>query len=225
MRPRAEISRIPGFRSRRWQSGGVPAVLAAVLVASCAGGAPDRPGAEYLDESTGTTITRVAKPIILFSEEPTLGANVRDYIYAAPLAVNQTGQTTWWLWLSQWSTIDRGVTLGGSESADVVGILFIVDGEPMELDPETRVAAIPGVHNVPYAAPVTTARNFFFPLTGSQVERLGRAGNLAIRTETAGGGTRLWHPWTNPDGRRRDFADIAPADPPGAPVIAGADER
>ena len=191
---------------------GVLAVVAAVLLASCGTVAPNRRAAEYLDESTGATITRVEEPLILFSDDPAHAANARDYIQAAPLAVNQAGKHSWWLWLGLWSTIDRGASPGGVQRADVAGILLLVDGEPMELDIGARAESIPGLGRLPYATPVATARNILLPLTASQVTRLSRASSVAIRTEMTGGGTLLWQPWTR-SGSWQNFAELAAADP------------
>ncbi len=159
------------------------AAVAAALVASCGTAEPGRRAGEYLDDATGATLTRVEQPFLLFSDDPARAANARDYLSAAPLAVNQSGRRSWWLWLGLWSTIDRGVSVGDPQLADVTAIQLIVDGEPMELDLGARVDRIPGVTTVPYAAPVATARSFILPLTGSQVTRLGRGTSILIRTE------------------------------------------
>ena len=195
---------------RRAPITGVLAV--AVLVASCGTGAPGRRAAEYLDDATGATVTRVAQPFVLFSEDPARAANARDYIHAAPLAVNQSGKRSWWLWLGLWSTIDRGVSVGDGQLADVAGIQLIIDGEPMELDLAGRTDRIPGVTTLPYAAPVATARNILVPLTGSQVTRLGHGDSIVVRTELAGGGALLWQPWIGA-GSWTGFAEIAAPEP------------
>lgn len=196
----------------QWRGGRLAIIaVTAGLLASCAGGAPDRPTSEYIEESTGATITRVAGPMVLFSDDPAFAANARDYLYAAPLAVNQSGQRSWWLWLGLWSTIDRAVSIGEIAPEDIVGFLLLADGEPMELDAGARVAAIPGVPRLPYATPVATARNFFLPLTRSQAARLGNARELAIRTESAHRATRTWQRWGGDESALRDFAEATGA--------------
>lgn len=192
------------------------ASVAAALVASCGTAEPGRRAGEYLDDATGATITRVEQPFLLFSDDPARAANARDYISAAPLAVNQSGRRSWWLWLGLWSSIDRGVSVGDARLADVTAIQLIVDGEPMELDLAGRVDRIPGVTSVPYAAPVATARTFVLPLTGSQVTRLSRGTSVLMRTELAGGAALLWQPWIG-SGSWTAFADLAAADPGAAP--------
>lgn len=188
------------------------AAVAAALVASCGTADPVRRPGEYLDDATGATITRVEQPFVLFSDDPARAANARDYISAAPLAVNQSGRRSWWLWLGLWSTIDRGVSVGDARLADVAAIQLIVDGEPMELDLGGRVDRIPGVTTIPYAAPVATARPFILPLTGSQVTRLGRGTSILIRTELAGGAALLWEPWIG-SGNWTGFVELGAAAP------------
>ncbi len=187
------------------------AIVAAMLLASCGSSASGQRAVAYLDDTTGATITRVTEPLILFSDDPARAANARDYIYAAPVAVNQAGRHSWWLWLGLWSTIDRGVSAGPEQQPDIARIHLIVDGEPMELDMDTRVADIPGLSRVPYAMPMGTA-NIILPLTGSQVTRLGRGAGISIYTEATGGEARLWQPWIESDAGT-SFADLAAADP------------
>jgi hypothetical protein len=206
------ISRLLAAASRPW-NGCIRAIImiTTASLAACAGGAPDRQAANYLEEGSGTTLTRVVEPLVLFSDDPAFAANARDYIYVAPLAVNQAGRRSWWLWLGLWSTIDRAVSIGEIAPEDPAGILLIVDGEPMELDAGARVPAIAGVQGMPYATPVATARNLFLPLTGSQVARLGNARRLTLRTDYANRATRVWERWAGDVSPLRAFADLAGA--------------
>lgn len=186
-------------------------VIAAVLVASCGTAAPARRATEYLDDSTSATITRVDQPFLFFSDDPARAANARDYLNAAPLAVNQAGKRSWWLWLGLWSTIDRGITVGDARLGDIQGVQLIIDGEPMDLDMGGRVERIPGVTRPPYEAPVPTARNLVVPLTGSQVARLSRGTSVVLRTEMTSGPALLWQPWTG-SGNWTDFAELVAAE-------------
>ncbi|MEO8223271.1 MAG: hypothetical protein ABI661_00550 [Gammaproteobacteria bacterium] len=200
---------IPMGEGGRW-SALVPVV--ALLVASCGTSAPGQRAAEFLDEKTSATITRVEEPVAFFSDDPARAANARDYLYAAPLLVNQLGKRGWWLWLGQWSTIDRGVIGATVEASDLAKVVLLVDGEPMELDVGARADSLPGISQVPYATPVATAKSFYLPLTGSQLARLGRAATVAISTETAAGDVRVWQPWTGTG----NFTDLTALAAPGS---------
>ena len=208
----AAIRRLVAVPVRRVGVRAAVAACVAVLVASCGTTGPGRRATEYLDNATGATITRVQQPFVLFSDDPARAANARDYISAAPLAVNQSGRRSWWLWLGLWSTIDRGVSVGDAQMPDVAAIQLMVDGEPMELDLAGRVDRIPGVASPPYVAPVETARTLVLPLTGSQVARLCRSTSILIRTELAGGAALIWQPWTG-SGNWSGFAELVAADP------------
>lgn len=185
------------------------AVAAVVALASCAAEAPVRRSAEYLDEATGATVTRASQPLVLYSEDPARAANARDYIYAAPLSVNQSGRHAWWLWLALWSSIDRGATDGELAQGELDGIQLLVDGEPMELDLAAGVASVPGIGRVPYEAPVATAKVILVPLTESQVARIGRAQAVELRVRRAGEGTQAWQPWSGDGGSLKAFAAVA----------------
>ena len=189
------------------------ALLAALLLASCGTDAPGRRATSYLDEKTGATITHVEKPLVLFSDDPARAANARDYIYAAPLSVNQSGKRSWWLWLGLWSTLDRGAAVGDDQRPDIVAIQLLVDGEPMELDIGTRADSIQGVGHLPYTTPVATARNILLPLTGSQATRLSRGARIAIHTEMTSGAALLWQPWIG-TGNQTAFAERSWQAPP-----------
>jgi hypothetical protein len=193
----------------------IRAVLAAgvvVFLGGCATTAPVQRTAEYLDDATGATVTRVEESFLFFSDDPARAANARDYMQAAPLAVNQGGKRSWWLWLGQWSTIDRGISVGDAELPGIAAVQVIVDGEPMDLDMSGRTDRIPAVTRLPYAAPVATARNMVLPLTGSQVVRLSRGNRIVIRTEMTSGPALNWQPWIG-RGNWTNFAEIAAAVP------------
>jgi len=184
------------------------AAAASLALASCATVEPERRAAEYLDEATGATITRVEAPFTFYSDDPSRAANARDYLDAAPLSVNRSGKYSWWLWLGGWSTIDRGASGGGPELAAVAALQLMVDGEPMDLQFEAARDGIPGAGALPYTATVVPARIVLLPLTGSQVVRLSRAADISIRTEMADGEVRQWQPWAR-RGSWTNFAELA----------------
>jgi hypothetical protein len=194
------------------RAGSLLAALAATLLASCGTAAPGQQATEYLDETSGVTITRVEAPFTFYSDDPSRAANARDYLDAAPLALNQSGKYSWWLWLGEWSTIDRGVTGGEARLPDIVALQLIVDGEPMELDMQARTDRVP----LPYVATLATAKNILLPLTSSQVARLSRATTISLRTEMTGGEARDWQPWVR-RGSWAHFVQLAAGHPGALP--------
>ncbi len=192
-----------------WQ-GSVLLALAGTLLASCGTAVPAQRAAEYLDETSGVTVTRVVAPFTFYSDDPSRAANARDYMDAAPLALNRSGSYSWWLWLGQWSTIDRGASGGDAQLPDIAALQLIVDGEPMDLDIRALAGHLPGTGPLPYVGTVVTAKNMLLPLTGSQVVRLSRAASISIRTETAGGDARHWQAWVRRD-NWTGFAELAAA--------------
>ena len=190
---------------------GVLAAVAGMALVSCGTVEPGQRATEYLDETSGATITRVEASFTFYSDDPSRAANERDYLDAAPLAVNRSGKYSWWLWLGVWSTIDRGASGGDPQLAEIAAIQLIVDGEPMELDMHPGTDRLPGGGPLPYAATVP-AKNILLPLTGSQVARLGRAATISIRTEMADGEVRHWQSWVR-RGSWTNFAELAAAQP------------
>jgi hypothetical protein len=65
---------------------------------------------------------------------------------------------------------------------------------------------------MPYAAPVSTARNILLPLSRSQVNRLAGAASIDVRTEMGDSGAPLFQAWAE-NGSWQDFAQLAVADP------------
>jgi hypothetical protein len=70
----------------------------ATLLAGCAA-VPDNAVAEQLDERTGTTVTRIERPIELVSTEPR-GNNTDPFAYVAPFETNRMGQRELYLWVA-----------------------------------------------------------------------------------------------------------------------------
>lgn len=166
------------------------ALVLALVVAGCAGQRP----VEYLDARTGATVTGSGAPLVLFAEDPARAAHARDWLHLATVAVNQSGRLTHWVWLAQWSSIDRAI-IGDPEVPRISTVQLLLDDEPMELDFASAVDALPGASEIPYAPPVPTARIRLVPLTASQAARIARARQVAVRSEMTTGPAVLWELW------------------------------
>lgn len=195
---------------RRWyaqQRCWVFAILC-VLLAACSMGRSDRAPVEYLDEGTGATIMRLRAPMVFYAEQPARAANVRDYIYAAPVAVNEAGQHSYWLWLAAWSTTDHGVA--GDDAITGIGtVTLLLDGEPLELDGSASRNTVPGTGHMPYPAPVPSARTLVLPLSASQIQRLAAARDIVLYTSVGAARGRSWLRWSAADGLQEFAAGLA----------------
>ena len=79
--------------------------LVLCIVTGCAGQSDRHEVYQYLDESTGVTVTTLSAPLAFFKDEPMLAANARDYVYIGPAELNRTGKRETVLWVS--SQIER----------------------------------------------------------------------------------------------------------------------
>jgi hypothetical protein len=102
-----------------------------LLVAGCAT-VPDNAVEEVLDESTGTSLTRLVQPIELLTVAPR-GPNADPFAYLAPFETNRMGRRQAYLWLAvpdergaasepSLSVADRAITLGAPRSERDAGL-------------------------------------------------------------------------------------------------------
>jgi len=125
------------------------ALLASAGLAPLLGGCAAVPGnavVEQLDERTGTTVTRIERPIELVSTEPR-GNNTDPFAWLAPFETNRMGQRQLYLWVAV--PDERGgarppVVLAGTETLRMVP----KGGEPQAL----TLAAFPYPNPAPWSA-------------------------------------------------------------------------
>lgn len=198
------------------------AVAALLALAACGGSAPARRAWEQFDATTGTTVVRVAAPLTYASDDPARAANARDYVAVAPLEVIRGTRHERWLWLADWSNIDRRVTNGEPDLPELVAVRLVADGEPVDVDLGAAVANVAGIGDAPpYAARVRGAQVRYLPLTASQLARLGRAAVVELAVTRAGEDERSWPRWSgDPADLAALAALVAPTPPPGAPATA-----
>jgi hypothetical protein len=160
--------------SRRFIAITVLGALMAVM--GCAARPAQDAITQYLDERTGATVTSLAAPLVFYSEDSMLAANVRDYLYLGPIELNRGGRHEYLLWAEFCSTIDRGIPVSREPSP----ILFLMlDGKPMEL-----VAVRPGIGVLPYVAPVNGGMTLMYGMTRDQLLALSRADEVRIIAES-----------------------------------------
>lgn len=172
----------------------IAAVWLATTLAGCLGvsGKPVTT-VDYLDPKTVNTVTHLSAPVVFAREEPSLAANVRDYLYAGPVEVNQMGEIRYYLWIGEWSTIDRlpeenDPTAATDESAGA--IVVWLDGQPNTLSDDRQ----PTLGQMPYRGPVDSLRSKFFRVSRDQLRQMAEAQNVAVQLQDAAGSRRyqLW---------------------------------
>jgi hypothetical protein len=171
-------------------------VLAAILLASlsggCAGTPPRSDVRQVFEESTGSNITYVKTPCAFVSEQPGLASSGRDYIYAAPMVVNRGGERSCWLWFGVWSTVDRQARNEDASPLRLGRFQIVVDGEPMDMEPQSAESQPSGIRRIIYETPVPPTQELLVPVTRSQLQRLGSARVLTLIDHPSDGAARLW---------------------------------
>jgi hypothetical protein len=167
-------------------------ILICALLVGC-GGTRARPDVrDYLEETTGTSVTYVATPAAFVRGQPGLAASGRDYVYLAPLAVSRSGERSSWLWLGVWSTVDRQARDETAKPLRLGPLQIVADGEPMDLDSQSVDSRPADLNRIPYATPVSPTQELMVRVTGSQLQRLGRAHTLVLVDRPDGGAARSW---------------------------------
>jgi hypothetical protein len=169
---------------------------AAILLVSLSGGCASTPPRSDLrqvfEESTGSNITYVRKPGAFMSEQPGLASSGRDYVYVAPLVVNRGGERSCWLWFGVWSTVDRQARNEDASPLRLGPFQIVVDGEPMDMEPQPAETHPTGIRQVLYETPVPPTQELLVPVTRSQLQRLGSARVLTLIDHPPDGAARLW---------------------------------
>ena len=96
--------------------------LGALLLLSTGAIARDAPPpTEYLDETTGATVTVVDRPLVFARERNERAANLRDYVTLSAASVNRGGKVEYVLVAYLWSTLDpRFAPTVGADGAETV---------------------------------------------------------------------------------------------------------
>ena len=155
------------------------ALPAAVLLAACAvlltGGcasAPLQPVVEQLDERTGVTINRLARPVELVATA-VRGGGGDPFASLAPFETNVMGQRSRWLWVAF-----PGDTDGASPPHRV-----IVDGAPLSLTSAGADPEAVSLKAFPYAPAATWNTVRIFALDASAAARLAAAREVGITVD------------------------------------------
>ena len=158
---------------------GTSALLCGALLAAAAACAASDAVREYVDASSGVSVTVTTEAMIFARERLDLAANARDYITLAPLEVNRSGQRSYF-WLGYlWSTIDRRKSEPMVASGDAL-VLF-ADGRPIRLVPDDTPLPERGVVQPPLPVPKRNAIPVLFTIDPESIAYVSRASDLRIQ--------------------------------------------
>jgi len=145
-----------------------------VLLGGCAA-VPDNTVAEQLDERTGTTVTRIERPIELVSTEPR-GSNTDPFAYVAPFETNRMGQRQLYLWVAV--PDERG----GAQPPVV-----IAGGAALTLTPRGSDAKALTLAAFPYDSPAPWSAINVYSIDEATLRTLAAAGTIDVTVRYADG--------------------------------------
>jgi len=166
----------------------------ALLLVACA--APAERPAEYLDQTTGATVTSVTAPLVFARTRLELAYGARDYVTLAAASVNRTGHIEQVLLGYVWSTVDPRMRRN-AEPADQT-LIITADDRVIVLTADRRTS-----HDVGIAAPVavpagSNATQSLYPTDIATLRFLAAARQLRL-TIRDNGDPRPFEMWS--DGR------------------------
>ncbi len=144
-----------------------------LLLSGCAA-VPVNTVAEQLDEVTGTTVTRVERPIELVAIEPR-GANSDPFAYLAPFETNRMGQRQLYLWVAipdERSVAPAPTVLVGEQAL----VLTSIGGDAKSLSLGT----------FPYSKPAPWSAIHAYEIDGPTLRALAAATSFEVRVRYDG---------------------------------------
>ena len=152
----------------------VVVAVASSLMGACAALPTDAPVVEQLDTETGTTVTRLGKPVEVYREsflqEPT-----GRFAFIAPFETNLMGKRELFVWLA----------VPIEPVADSVPVIE-VNGSALTLGAPGRSADFATLHKSPYKIPTPWSAMYYFKVDDTIVARLAEATDIAIRVVELG---------------------------------------
>ena len=148
--------------------------VASFVLTACAALPEDAPIVERLDSETGTTVTRLGKPVELYRESFQQDPAGR-FAFLAPFEVNLMGKRELYVWIA----------VPVEPIPDSVPEVE-VNGGALALGAPSRNADIATLHKSPYRVPTPWSAMYYFKADDAIVARLGEATDLAIRVQEAG---------------------------------------
>jgi hypothetical protein len=174
----------------------------ATLLTGCAANVPIESAldAKGRTESHATALVALARPAPRFSEA------ARDYLYVAPVEVNETGTRRYYLWLGLATTIDHAWASAERNHAETLIVTF--DGVPVAIPLSAWDAAAPA-----FATPAPVYEIRRAQVTLDQLERFATAASIDVELVTSDGARTSFARWR---GRWTDWLTfVAGIVPPG----------
>jgi hypothetical protein len=162
-------------------------ILATLMLTAVAGCATEQPLARALDEK-GRTESRATSVLTLARPAPRFSETARDYLYLAPIEINEMGTRRYFLWVGIASTLDRRWLW--AQLSTPTALVLVFDGVPVGLP---LTAFEPPSIAFPTPAPVLEERRA--QVTLDQLERLATAESIAVELVGADGERARFDVW------------------------------
>jgi hypothetical protein len=155
----------------------------ALALPGCAREAP----LESLLDAKGRTEVRATNVVTLARPAPRFSEAARDYLYLAPVEVNEMGTRRHYLWLGLATTVDHRWLW--AERREPATLVLVFDGLPVAV-PLSPWAAAPA-----FATPAPTYDVRRAAVTLDQLEHLATAHSVEVELLTADGERMDFAPW------------------------------
>jgi hypothetical protein len=155
------------------------ALIVAVALTACTA-LPGTPSPEeYLDETTGATISVVGKPLVFARERPERAAHMRDYVTLAAAAVNRRGKTDYVLVAYDWTTFDEHGR-SGEPAAATIGLVIAADDRRISLTLAGHSAHDVGIGTPVHPPPVRSTEPDVYRTDRETLRFIAAARHLAV---------------------------------------------
>jgi hypothetical protein len=152
----------------------IAVAMFASLLGACAALPNDAPVVEQLDSETGTTVTRLGRPIEVYRESFVQEPAGR-FAFIAPFETNLMGKRELFVW----------VAVPVEPVADAVPTVE-VNGTVLSLGTPGRSADFATLHSSPYKIPTPWSAMYYFKVDEAIVTKLAEATNISIRVLEVG---------------------------------------
>ena len=188
-------------------------ILIAWLIGGCASPNP-MTHAQYLDETTGVSVSMMMNPMTFYSEDPRLAVNARDFASLGALEVNRVGERSYYLWLGLWSTIDRRSGTRALFRQDNSVLNVFANDRNINLKRFTRDPARIGTTDWAYIVDDPQARHAYYRVTIEELRLMADAEILTVSVGSAPGAMHVYRHWDEDKNSLKSFiAQVIDGDP------------